>query len=41
MTDDELIAWVRESRVAQGLPPQIEDPVFLAKVAYLLFEDAA
>jgi hypothetical protein len=37
MNDEELREYVRASRAAQGLPPKIEDPVALAKIAAILF----
>jgi hypothetical protein len=36
MTPDELVVLVRCSREAQGLPPKVEDPAALARVAGLL-----
>lgn len=39
--DDEtfdITEWVTASRAAQGLPPKIEDPSILAKVAALLLD---
>jgi hypothetical protein len=29
-------AWVERTRLAQGLPPNLEDPVVIARVAALL-----
>jgi hypothetical protein len=37
MTSDELAELVCRSREAQGLPPKVEDPAALARVAGLLF----
>lgn len=36
MTPDEITRRVTASRAAQGLPPKVEDPAILAKVATLL-----
>jgi hypothetical protein len=41
MTEQEreaIRAQVRAGRIAQGLPPTIEDPVLLAQIAALLLE---
>lgn len=32
----EVEAWVTASRAAQGLPPRIDDPLILARVAHRL-----
>jgi hypothetical protein len=37
VNDEELREYVRASRAEQGLPPTIEDPVALAKIAALLW----
>jgi hypothetical protein len=34
-------AWVEEFRVANGVPPVLEDPVFLANLAQALLTHAA
>lgn len=36
MTRAEIEAWVAQSRAAQGLPPQVEDPAVLARVVQFL-----
>jgi len=36
MTREELRAWVTETRARQGLPPTINDPTVLAKLATLV-----
>lgn len=36
MTDAELAEWVRASCAAQGLPPTVEDPAVLARVAAII-----
>jgi len=42
MTPAEIAAWTAASRAAQALPPKIENPAILARVATLAFagEDA-
>ena len=40
MTPDEAAEWVRESRAAQGLPPTVEDPAALDRMAALVVPDA-
>jgi hypothetical protein len=35
-TPEEIEAWVTESRAAQGLPPTIEDPRVLERIAAIL-----
>ena len=37
MTPAEVAAWVERSRAAQGLPPTIEDPAVIARLATLAF----
>jgi hypothetical protein len=32
----DFTAWVHASRVAQGLPPTVEDPAVLARIAVLM-----
>jgi hypothetical protein len=34
--DEEIVRKVRESRAAQGLPPTVEDPATLERVAEIL-----
>lgn len=32
----DVAVWVRQSREAQGLPPKVENPAVLARVAHML-----
>lgn len=36
ITPEEVVQWVRESTVAQGLPEKVTDPTVLRKVAILM-----
>jgi hypothetical protein len=36
-----VVEWVRETRRAQGLPPVVEDPAVLARIALLMHADGA
>lgn len=36
MTRDDVRAWVTKSRAAQGLPPTVQDPAALARMAALV-----
>lgn len=36
MRDDELRAYVARTRAAQGLPPKVEDPTTLQRIADLM-----
>lgn len=36
MTPAELAAWVADLRVSQGLPPTVENPTSLSRIAALM-----